>query len=126
MNKWYNNAWKLTLAIIFIYPLGLYGMFKSDFSRESKLRVLIPSLFMILGLGLTSGTKKIEKFHVFEKVQAKENIDHYSTKLFQKHQQLEKAVLVTDNHRAYKLEKNGKDIGVREISITNLSRFVKK
>ena len=126
MNKWYNNAWKLTLAIIFIYPLGLYGMFKSDFSKESKLRVLIPSLFMILGLGLTSGTKKIEKFHVFDKVQTEGNIDKYSIKLFEKHQELEKAVLITDNHKAYKLEKNKSGIGVREISVTNLSRFVKK
>ena len=126
MKKWYNNAWKLTLAIIFIYPLGLYGMFKSDFSRESKLRVLIPSLFMILGLGLTSGTKKIEKFHVFEEVKADTRIDSYSADLFNRHQQLEEAVVVTKDHKAYKIEKNGTEVGVREISVTNLSRFVKK
>ena len=125
MERWYNNALKLTLAIVFLYPLGLYGMYKSNFSRESKLRVLIPSLFMILGVGLTSGTNRIEKFHVFDKVNT-ENVDSYSENLFNKHAQLEEAVVVTKDHKAYKVEKSGDDLKVREIPVTNLSRFVKK
>ncbi len=126
MKKWYNNALQLTAAIIFLYPLGLYGLYKSNFSNSSKLRVAIPSLFIFLGLGLSSGTKRVEKFHVFDKVNAIQNIDNYSENIFTKHKDLEKAVVLTKDHKAFKVEKVNDELVTKEIPVTNLSRFVQK
>ena len=126
MRKWYNNALYLTLAIVFLYPLGLFGMYKSNFSKSSKLRVLIPSLFVLLGVGLSSGTKKVDKFHVFEQGNKQEEVAEYSSTLFDKHQDLENAILLTSDHKAFKIEKSDDNLNVKEIPIVSLSQFVHK
>ncbi|SCY76926.1 hypothetical protein [Desulfoluna spongiiphila] len=53
--NWYNQDWKVILLLIFFFPLGLYGLWKSPhFKKPTKIIIFITYFIGLLGSMLSN------------------------------------------------------------------------
>jgi len=56
-NKWYNNKTKVIIALVWLLPLGLYALWKSDqFSQKTKIIITSVVIFIIVFINVSSKT----------------------------------------------------------------------